>query len=122
MLISMLLFFSLILRVVKKITSKRCYLNLRCSVNINFTSTVKFLPQTLLKFLGIFPAIVHPLVLRTLHRPLRVLRVRQRREALRHRRLKWFQGPHYKVSDKASFLERLFPVLPVRRLDLEFAV
>jgi len=92
-----------------------------CPANFNFTSTVKFLPQTLLKFFGIFPTIV-TLVLRTLHRPLRVFRVRQRREALRHRRLKWFQGPHYKVSDKASFLERLFPILPVRRLDLEFTV
>lgn len=70
----------------------------------------------MLKFLRVLPAA------RALHRPLRVLRVRQRREALRHRGFKRFQGSHYEVSDKAGFLERLLPILPVRRLDLEFPV
>jgi len=86
-----------------------------------FTSAIKFLSQTLLKFLGIFSNIVH-LVLHILYYSLRAFRVRQRREAFRHRRLKWFQGSHDEVSDEASFLECLFPILPVRRLDLEFPI
>lgn len=72
------------------------------------------------KFLGVLPAVVP--ALRIPYRPLRVFRVRQRREALRHRRLKWFQGSYYEVSDKASPMECLFPILPVRRLDLELPV
>lgn len=86
-----------------------------------FTSTVEFLSQTLLEFLGIFPHIVH-LVLHILYYSLRVFRVCERREAFRHRWLKWLQGSHDKVSDEASFLECLFPILPVRRLDLEFPI
>lgn len=85
-----------------------------------FTSTIKLLSQTLLEFLGIFSNIV--LVLHILYYSLRVFRVRQRREAFRHRWLKWLQGSHDKVSDEASFLECLFPILPVRRLDLEFPI
>jgi len=92
------------------------------SANCNITSAVELLPETLLKFLRVLPAVI-PSALRALHRhPMRVFRVHQRREALRHRRLERFQGSYYKVSDKASFLKCLFSILPVRRLDLEFPV
>lgn len=86
-----------------------------------FTSTVKFLPQTLLEFLGIFSDIVH-LILHTVHYSLRVFRVHQGGEAFRHRWLKWLQGSYDEVSDEASFLECLFPILPVRRFDLELPI
>lgn len=86
----------------------------------NFTS-VEFLPQLLPKLLRVL-FIVPAVLRRVLHCPSRIFRVRQRRQALRYRRLKWLQGSHYKVRDKASFLERLFSMLAARRLDLEFSV
>lgn len=87
--------------------------------DLNFTS-VEFLPQPLPKLLRVL--FVVPAVRHVLRCPPRILHVHQRRQALRHRRLKLLQGSHYKVSDKASFLERLLPMLAVRRLDLEFSV
>lgn len=87
--------------------------------NFHFTS-VELLPQPLPKLLRVLYIV--PTVRRVLHCPSRIFRVHQRREAHRYRRPKWLQGPHYKVSDKASFLKCLFPKLAVRRLDLERAV